>query len=216
MIEIWQDIKGYEGKYQVSNLGRVKSLNYNKSGKEHILKYGMNTQGYLNVCLCKNKLGKTFAVHRLVAEAFIENPDNLPQVNHIDEDKHNNCVYNLEWCNSKYNNNYGTHIQRGLLTRIVRNRKTAPKKIDQYSLDGKFIKTWNSGTDIAKNGFTKSSIWKCCNGQIKTSQSYIWKYHELNNMENKIQVINELLKKEQNQKIKELIQLILKEQLNKK
>lgn len=178
MEEVWKDIKKYEGLYQVSNLGRVKSLNYNRSGKERILKYGINTQGYLIVCLCVNKQRKIFAVHRLVAETFIANTNNLPQVNHIDENKYNNCVDNLEWCDSKYNNNYGTHIQRALLTRIIRNCKTAPKKIDQYSLDGKFIKTWNSGTELSKCGFHHGNICNCCKGRSKTSQSYIWKYHE--------------------------------------
>ena len=179
MEEIWKDIQGYEGLYQVSNLGRVKSLNYHRSGKECILKNCIHTNGYLFVNLCsKRKLVKTYLVHRLVSQAFIENPKNLPQVNHIDEDKHNNCVDNLEWCNSKYNNNYGTHIKRGILTKIKNNCINAPKKIDQYSLDGKFIKTWNSGTDITKNGFNRQNIWKCCNGLRKTSKGYIWKYHE--------------------------------------
>ena len=178
MEEIWKDIKGYEGLYQVSNLGRVKSLNYKNSGKDRILKYCITPQGYLNVGLYVNKQKKTFVVHRLIAETFIPNTGNLPQVNHKDEVKTNNCVDNLEWCDSKYNNNYGTHIQRALLTRIINNRKTAPKKIDQYSLDGKFIKTWNSGTDLAKCGFNNGNICSCCKGQRKTSQSYIWKYHE--------------------------------------
>ena len=181
MEEFWKDIQGYEGKYQVSNLGNVKSLNYKNSGKERILKYGINTKGYLNVCLCylrKNKLSKTFAVHRLVAQAFIENPGNLPQVNHIDENIRNNCVSNLEWCTAEYNINFGTRNERSMFTRIVNNGKTAPKKIDQYSLDGKFIKTWNSGAELAKNGFNKSSICQCCKGKLKTSNGYIWKYHE--------------------------------------
>ena len=174
MEEIWKDIQGYEGKYQVSNLGRVKSLNYHRTGKEGFIKMYDNNHGYLRVSLN----GKTFSVHRLVSHAFIDNPNNLPQVNHIDENKYNNCVSNLEWCDSKYNNNYGTHIQRSLLTRIIRNRKTSPKKIDQYSLDGKFIKTWNSGIELAKNMFNNSNICRCCNGQRKTSKGYIWKYHE--------------------------------------
>lgn len=174
MEEIWKDIQGYEGKYQISNLGRVKSLNYHRSCKEGFIKMHDNKHGYL----CVSLNGKMFGVHRLVSQAFIENPENLPQVNHIDENKYNNCVSNLEWCDSKYNNNYGTHIQRGLLTRIINNRKTAPKKIDQYSLDGKFIKTWNSGTELVKCGFHQGNICNCCNGQRKTSKGYIWKYHE--------------------------------------
>ena len=87
-------------------------------------------------------------------------------------------VSNLEWCTAEYNINFGTRNERNMFTRIANNGKTAPKKIDQYSLDGKFIKTWNSGADIAKNGFNRSNICKCCKGLLKTSKGYIWKYHE--------------------------------------
>ena len=178
MEEIWRDIKGYEGKYKVSNLGRVKSLNYHRSCKERILKNLINTRGYLTTVLYKNGIGNNVQIHRLVATAFIENPENLPEVNHIDENKTNNFVSNLEFCDRKYNNNYGTRNERSMFTRIVNNRKNAPKKIDQYSLDGKFIKTWNSGTDLANCGFNNGNICNCCNGQRKTSKGYIWKYHE--------------------------------------
>ena len=112
MEEIWKDIKGYEGLYQVSNLGRVKSFNYMNTGKEKIKtptlqkKYTMKQGGYLQTTLYKNNKSKTVLVHRLVAEAFIPNPDNLPQVNHKDYNKTNNCVENLEWCSAKYNSNH--------------------------------------------------------------------------------------------------------------
>lgn len=109
MKEIWKDIEGYEGCYQVSNFGNVKSLNYMHTGKEQILKLKTKKSGYLQVNLCKDGKIKTYTIHRLVAKAFVENPDNLPQVNHIDEDKTNNRFDNLEWCDQKYNNNYGTH-----------------------------------------------------------------------------------------------------------
>lgn len=117
MQEIWKDIEGYEGLYQVSNLGRVKSLDkYINSGiknnsyvkrKEKILKLKFN-QGYYEVTLTHNHKRRFCKVHRLVAQAFIPNPNNFPQVNHKDENKLNNCVENIEWCDAKYNCNYGT------------------------------------------------------------------------------------------------------------
>lgn len=111
MEEIWKDIKGYEGKYQVSNYGSVKTLNYRRTGTARLL-IPKNDKGYLAVGLYKNGKRKMFLIHRLVAEAFIPNPENLPQVNHIDEDKTNNYVENLEWCTQSYNNNYGTRLKR--------------------------------------------------------------------------------------------------------
>ena len=104
-MEIWKDILGYEGLYQVSNYGRVRSLKY---GKEKILKQQINTDGYLHIDLYKNKKRKNYNVHRLVTIAFLENPNNYPQVNHKDENKQNNHIDNLEWCDYKYNCNYGT------------------------------------------------------------------------------------------------------------
>ena len=106
--EVWKDIKGYEGKYQVSNLGRVKSLylinRQAKIPREKILKLGHNLQGYPQIHLCKdNKTSKSIFVHKLVAEAFIPNPDNLPVVNHKNEIKTDNRVENLEWCTQKNN-----------------------------------------------------------------------------------------------------------------
>lgn len=125
MEEFWKDIKGYEGFYQVSNLGRVKSLaKYQKGNggsifwrKETILKPANSGRGYLMVVLIKNKKRKSYILHRLVADAFIPNPYNLPQVNHKDENKTNNVVSNLEWCDNKYNSNYGTRNIRIIQTR---------------------------------------------------------------------------------------------------
>ena len=116
--EIWKDIKGFEGHYQVSNFGRVKSI---KFGKERILRPGKNKKGYLRVGISKNGESKTYSVHRLVAQAFIPNLNNLPQINHKNEDKTDNRVENLEFCDAKYNNTYGTRIQR-----FVENMKGHP------------------------------------------------------------------------------------------
>ena len=116
MIEIWRDIKDYEGLYQVSNFGRVRSLNYNKTGEIKIMKLKKTRDGYLRVGLRKNGKQKWISIHRLVAEAFIPNPLNLPCVNHKiegEEGKKINTVENLEWCTYKYNTNYGTCIERG-------------------------------------------------------------------------------------------------------
>ena len=115
MTEQWRPIEGYEGLYEVSNLGRVKSL---KCGRERILKPQMKKKGYLQVGLRKEGKYKMFKVHRLVAQAFIPNPEGLPQINHKDENPSNNRVENLEWCDSKYNNNYGTHNERIVQTMI--------------------------------------------------------------------------------------------------
>lgn len=111
MKEIWKDIKGYEGKYLISNTGKVKSLNYNNTKKSKLLKQN-NINGYNTVCLWENSKSKRCRVNRLVAEAFISNPSNLPEVNHKDENKMNNNVDNLEWCDSKYNCNYGNRNKK--------------------------------------------------------------------------------------------------------
>lgn len=116
MKEIWKDIKGYEGKYMVSTEGRVKSLNYKNSSGSNILKQGLDRYGYKQLTLYLNGIKKTFKIHRLVAETFLENPTNLPQINHKDENKQNNTVSNLEFCSASYNINYGT-----------RNKKTSDK-----------------------------------------------------------------------------------------
>lgn len=110
--QCWKDIPNYESKYQVSNTGKVRSLNYKRTGKTKILKIREDKNGYTVVTLTKNSKKKTYSVHRLVAQAFIPNPNNLPCINHIDEDKTNNTVWNLEWCTHEYNINYGTHNKK--------------------------------------------------------------------------------------------------------
>lgn len=169
MEEIWKDIEGYEGLYQVSNLGRVKSLRRNI-----ILKIKIERNGYEKVVLTVNSIHKDYYIHRLVATAFISNPDNLPQVNHKDENKTNNCVDNLEWCTPKYNTNYGTCIRKRQLSNT--NGKLS-KPVCQYSKDGCFIKEWKSIRDVQRNlGFANTHISECCRNIIKSAYGYIWKY----------------------------------------
>ena len=175
--EIWKDIAGYEGKYQVSNLGRVKSLWKNK-----LMCPRANKLGYYQIYLYSDsKTRKMYSVHRLVATAFIDNSDNLPLVNHKDENPSNNCVENLEWCTNKYNVCYGNAISKAIETRSLRNRKTAPKAILQYTKEGIFIKEFKSLSDAARElkiGF--GHLWGCLNKKYgcKTAGGFIWKYKE--------------------------------------
>lgn len=177
-LEIWKDIDGYEGLYQVSNLGRVKSLNYKRTGKEKILKAGKNSDGYLQVGLHKQGEEKKYLVHRLVAQAFIPNPNNLPQVNHINEDKTDNRVEeqytNLEWINNFDNCNHGTRNVR--ISKANINGKIS-KKVKQYSLEGEFIKEFQSTMEVERQlGFSNGNISSCCSGRYKQAYGFIWKY----------------------------------------
>ena len=113
MMEEWRAVPGYEGLYEVSNMGNVRNVRRNK-----LLRLPKTNDGYIRVSLYKNGIKTCFQVHRLVAQAFIENPDNLPMINHKDEDKTNNNVTNLEWCDVKYNNNYGSRLERSRDTAI--------------------------------------------------------------------------------------------------
>lgn len=164
MEEIWKDIEGYEGLYQVSNMGRVKSLRRNI-----ILKNKIESNGYERVVLSINNIPKGYSVHRLVATAFISNPNNYPIVNHKDENRTNNCVDNLEWCTQKYNVNYGTGISKRV--------KSQSKKVFQFKPDGTFIKEWESTMDVQRNlGFCQSHIVQVCKGKRRIAYKYIWKY----------------------------------------
>ena len=164
-MEIWKDIEGYEGLYQVSNLGRVKSL---KSNKEKILKSNSNGHNYLRLLLCKNNKKKSLLVHRLVAKAFIPNIDNLPEVNHKDEDKTNNCADNLEWCTAKYNSNFGTRKKR---LSELKNKAVIQIK------EEKVINIFKSAKEAKKKtGINKISA--CCRNEFKQAGGYVWKYVE--------------------------------------
>lgn len=192
--EEWLPIEGYEELYEVSNMGRVKSLNYNNTNKEKIKKQVKFKNGYLYVSLNKKKKIKTIRVHRLVANAFIPNPNCYPMLNHKDECKTNNCVDNLEWCDAKYNANYGTAIQRSKDTRYynsifgkIKNEvynnisKKKSKQVYQYSKDGVLIAIWESTSECGKNGFHQSHISACCRNCFNREgnnvyKGYIWSY----------------------------------------
>lgn len=183
--EEWRPICGYEGLYEVSSLGRVKSLANEFLRKEKILKFGKMKNGYLYVNLCKEGKMKNCTVHRLVANAFIENTNNFKCVNHKDECKTNNCVNNLEWCTYQYNNTYRNFQQRRVANtdwKSVAEKKS--KKVYQYSLDGTLVAIWESIAECGRNGFNQGNVSACCNGERNTHRGYIWSYQELKKQEN--------------------------------
>ena len=180
--EIWKDIKGFEDRYQISSEGRVKSLarkfidrsGHGQNIKERILKLKTDKDGY-KVIGIKDISGKRkyFRVHRLVCEAFIPNPDNKPQVNHIDEDKSNNRICNLEWCTCTENNNHGTRTARA----IKNTAKALSKSVGQYTLDGELVKVFQSTREAERQtGFNHQDIASVANGKRQTAYGYRWKY----------------------------------------
>lgn len=177
MSEEWRDVAGYEGMYQVSDQGRVKSLERvvirNNSQKlpikERILKPAFNGGGYLFVVLCAGGKTRMFSVHRLVCQAFHENPENKLDVNHINEDKTDNRACNLEWCTRRENLNFGT--------RNVRAGKALSKPVGQYTRDGDLVKVWPSTKEAERQaGFNHGNISEVANGNRKTAHGFIWKY----------------------------------------
>lgn len=165
MIEEWKDIKGYEGLYQVSNLGRVKRLKGEYVKSERVLKPLKHGNGYMGVDLCKHSKAKRFSVHRLVAQAFIPNQDNKAQVNHIDEDKTNNMVSNLEWCTSKENINHGTRTER------------TSTKILAYDIANGEYNYYNSIRECARHlGLSHGNIIKCLKGKYRQVGGYTFEY----------------------------------------
>ena len=175
MEEIWKDVKGYEGQYKVSNLGNVKSLKYLHHNKEALLKGGIKKTGYRQVILSKNYKNKYVNVHRLVAEAFIPNPNNYKEINHIDENKLNNNVSNLEWCTQKENQEHAYRI--GLQKPISTEKNKYSKKIKQYDLDNNYLKTYNAVREAARiNNINPRDITKCCQMKRKQVGGYIWRY----------------------------------------
>jgi hypothetical protein len=164
MQEIWKDIEGYKGLYQISNLGNVKSFS---KGKEHLLK-PCPTGGYLSIGLWDGQKKQTVLIHRLVALAFIPNPNGYKEINHKDENKLNNNVDNLEWCTREYNMCYkNARFHQGISHGVA---------VKQILVDTQ-IATYYSAEFAAKvNNIDVSSILKCCNGKRKTAGGYMWEY----------------------------------------
>ncbi len=196
MKEIWKDIAGYEGLYQVSNCGNVRSLdrmcerkkygNYFIKGKT--LKPGIDRRGYFFVVLSKHSKLANKKVHRLVAQAFIENKEGLPQINHKDENKQNNKSNNLEWCTNIYNANYGTlpiRRSKSAKERIKNAKELGGIKRSQAVImcdkAGAKIKEFSTITEAAKaikNKDAVSAISKCCRNKRKTAYGFVWKYND--------------------------------------
>ena len=175
-IEIWKtaisDGEPYKG-YKVSNLGRMMSLNYRNTGKSELMNPYEDKKGYLQVNLSKNGETKTCFVHRIVAETFIPNPEKKPEVNHIDEDKTNNRVSNLEWKSHKGNCNHGTRNER--IFEKTTNGKCS-KKVLQFSKSGEFIREWPSVMECSRNGYDFRNVSACCLGKRKTAYGFCWEY----------------------------------------
>lgn len=189
MEEIWKDIKGYEGLYQVSNLGRVKSLQHERNNGKgfcvvngRILKQSRNFSKrhnelmypYVSFHNKSNVSSKKIFVHRLVAESFLPNPNNYPCINHKDEDKANNNVNNLEWCTYKYNNKYGTRLEKANNTKQI---KGICKKVGEFNDEMLLINEYNSITEAAKNkGVKKTCISNVCNYNFKKDKKQPYRH----------------------------------------
>lgn len=187
--EEWRDVVGYEGLYQVSNLGRVKSLTklVRYKGKkprvyyEKIIKNYKTSSGYRFVFLYRDTKSAQIYVHRLVAKAFLQNLDNLCDINHIDGCKTNNSVDNLEWCTRSENikHAYDKGLRNVYIDKAI---KKISKKVVQYSIDGNLVAEYPSAMEAAKqNKYNQSSISLYCRGEnkrFKTYKGFIWKYKE--------------------------------------
>lgn len=182
MSEEWRDVVGYEGLYQVSSEGRVKSLERvvkRKDGRRRLqkgrfLKPSRDHCGYKKICLTDaNSKQKSFLVHRIVCQAFHENPWNKSEVNHINEDKSDNRSCNLEWCTRKENCNHGTRNVR--MAKKIAEIKSKP--IAQYTLDGKLVKVWPSPTEVHRQlGINQGNISAVARGERNKASGFIWKY----------------------------------------
>ena len=182
MEEVWKDIHGYEGLYQISNLGNVKSLNYGNHGYSQNLVPKVNNSGRLWVELANKGNKKPMLIHRLVAMAFIENPNKYPQINHKDENPRNNIVENLEWCTNQYNVQYTVDrhpewFRNGGNPGRPRKGKYKHYEINQIDANGNVIRKWpNARTIFVQTGMSDWSISECCRGNRKQAYGFRWQY----------------------------------------
>lgn len=183
--EIWKPVVGYAGKYEVSNKGRMKSLNYKRTHKERIMKLYNHPNGYVLVDLRRNGVREKRRVHRLVYESFVgklpewiatAKGDERMEINHIDENPLNNCVENLELVTCTYNNNYGSHIRRGALKQAF--------TVYQYTKDLELVKIWESVNECQRNGYNSRGVYQSCRNKFHKEgnnvyRGFIWSYTPL-------------------------------------
>lgn len=180
-MECWRWIPGYEGLYQVSTRGRVRSVDrwvIGKDGKKYfikgkILKPQRNEWGYLKVTLCRDGKLRNFKIHRLVAMVWLDNPENKPEVNHLDENPGNPDVFNLSWTTRIENARWGTAIER-----MAASQSKAVEALDPST--GEVVLEFPSVNEAGRNGFDQRHVSKCCRGvkSYKTHKGYIWRFKE--------------------------------------
>lgn len=162
MEEVWKPVVGYEGKYEVSNLGRVMSLSYRMTGCSKVMTNHPNSDGYSCLTLSKDGKQQSARVHRLVAEAFIPNPNHLPEVNHLDENPSNNQVDNLEWCTRAHNVNYGSGNERRSFSQVNGSKSVGVKALTR---SGRIVHVFASLQEAQRSGFSAGNICACCKGK---------------------------------------------------